>query len=130
MSIKFLIKNLKLLIAVTLLLTSCGNIDTQKKISTQLKGTNLPEVSIKKLSTNVSNLENKHVKKIKQNEIIKIENVRMYKGWPGFNAREIVCKNPKDSAWPNHVESDAGNNRNVLAKIAGITPAIFTLNGK
>ena len=69
MSIKFLIKNLKPLIAVTLLLTSCGNIDTQKKISTQLKGTNLPEVSIKKLSTNVSNLENKHVKKIKQNEI-------------------------------------------------------------
>ncbi len=45
---------------------------------------------------------------IKQNEIISAENVSMYKGWPGFNASEIVCKNPKDSACPNQVESEAG----------------------
>ena len=67
---------------------------------------------------------------IKQNEIIKTEKVSIYKGWPGLRAKEIVCKNPKDSACPNQVESEAGNNKNVLAKIAGITPAILTLNGK
>ena len=58
------------------------------------------------------------------------EKVRMYKGCPGLRANEIVCKKPKDSACPNHVESEAGKSKKVLAKIAGITPAILTLKGK
>ena len=67
---------------------------------------------------------------IKQKEIMRAANTRIYKGCPGFKANEIDCKNPRDSFCQSHVESDAGNNKNVLAKIAGITPAILTLNGK
>ena len=54
----------------------------------------------------------------------------MYNGWPGLSAREKLCRKLSDSFSPNHVDREAGNNKKVLAKIAGITPAIFTLNVK
>ena len=62
--------------------------------------------------------------------MIKPAKTSMYKGCPGFKANEKLCKKLKDSFSPNHVDKDAGNNRKVLANIAGITPAIFTLKGK
>ena len=92
-----------------------------------IPGTNPPDFLRLSVTSFVSKVNASH---IKQNEIIRTEKVSMYKGWPGLRAKEIVCKNPKDSACPNQVESEAGNNKNVLAKIAGITPAILTLNGK
>ena len=49
---------------------------------------------------------------------------------PGFKASEKLCKKPNDSLCPNHVDSDAGKSKKVLAKIAGITPAILTLKGR
>ena len=66
----------------------------------------------------------------KQKLIINAANTKTYKGWPGFIANEKLCKKLKDSFSPNQVDKEAGNNKKVLAKIAGITPAIFTLNGK
>ncbi len=59
-----------------------------------------------------------------------IENTNTYNGWPGLSARVSDCKNPDGSPWPNHWVNDWGNNKKVLANIAGITPAIFTLKGK
>ena len=67
---------------------------------------------------------------IKQKLIIKPAKTNMYNGWPGLSAREKLWRKLSDSFSPNHVEREAGNNKKVLAKIAGITPAIFTLKGK
>ena len=65
---------------------------------------------------------------MKQNEIIKVEKTSMYSGCPGFKASVRDCKNPDPS--PNHCVRDCGNNKKVLAKIAGITPTMFTLKGR
>ena len=92
-----------------------------------MPGTNAPDFLRLSVTSFVSKVK---ASQIKQNEMMRAENVSMYKGCPGFRAREIVCKKPNDSASQNHVDSEAGNNKKVLAKIAGITPAIFTLNGK
>ena len=92
-----------------------------------IPGTNAPDFFRLSVTSFVSKV---NASQIKQNEIIRAENVRMYRGCPGLSANEIVCRNPKDSACPNHVESEAGNNKKVLAKIAGITPAILTLKGR
>ena len=54
----------------------------------------------------------------------------MYSGWPGFRYSENSCSPPSPSTLPNQDDKDAGNNRNVLAKIAGITPDIFSLSGR
>ena len=67
---------------------------------------------------------------MKQKLIINPANTRIYNGCPGFNANEKLCKNPSDSLCPNHVYNDAGKSKKVLAKIAGITPAILTLKGR
>ena len=82
-----------------------------------IPGTNAPDFLRLSVTSLVSKVK---ASQIKQNEIISAENVSMYKGCPGFNASEIVCKKPNDSACPNQVESEAGNNKKVLAKIAGI----------
>ena len=34
---------------------------------------------------------------IKQKDIFYVANTRIYKGCPGFNANEILCKNPNES---------------------------------
>ena len=34
---------------------------------------------------------------IKQKEIISVANTNIYRGCPGFKAREILCKKPSDS---------------------------------
>ena len=54
----------------------------------------------------------------------------MYKGCPGFKYRANSCKPPKPSIFPNQEDRVAGNNKKVLANIAGITPDIFNFNGK
>ena len=92
-----------------------------------IPGTNAPDFFRLSVTSFVSKVK---ASQIKQNEMMSAEKVKMYKGCPGLSANEIVCKKPKDSACPNHVESEAGNSKKVLAKIAGITPAILTLKGK
>ena len=68
---------------------------------------------------------------MQQKETIRIANNSIYNGDPG--ARQSVAKSfkpPKPKPVPNHCDKEAGNNKNVLAKIAGITPDIFNLSGK
>ena len=67
---------------------------------------------------------------MKQKLIINPAKTRIYNGCPGLRANEKLWRNPKDSYSPNQVDNEAGNSKNVLAKIVGITPAILTLNGR
>ena len=98
MSIKNLILNLQLIIPIALFLISCTSNVTQKKVSSQLSGTNSPKSDIKNLSTNVSDSKNKQIKKIKENkkEIINENSFEEYvnallknnksKGFPDINS--------------------------------------------
>ena len=98
MSIKNLILNLQLIIPIALFLISCTSNVTQKKVSSQLSGTNSPKSDIKNLPTNVSDSKNKQIKKIKQNkkEIINENSFEEYvnallknnksKGFPDINS--------------------------------------------
>ncbi|CAI8387079.1 MAG: Uncharacterised protein [Porticoccaceae bacterium UBA1117] len=55
----------------------------------------------------------------------------MYNGCPGPISKATSCSQAGAfTPWPNHVLIDVGNNNKLLAKIAGITPAMFTFNGK
>ena len=67
---------------------------------------------------------------MKQKLIINPAKTNIYKGCPGLIANAKVLKKLNDSFLPNHSDSEAGKSKKVLAKIAGITPAIFTLNGR
>ncbi len=60
-------------------------------------------------------------------------NNRMYNGVPGISASEMrLSHSPatESEPLPTHCVIDAGNSRIELAKIAGITPAIFTFSGR
>src|SRR5690606_39440584 len=57
-------------------------------------------------------------------------NRMMFNGCPVSSERVICSSHSMPSPWPNQVPSDAGNSRILLAKIAGITPAMLTLRGR
>ena len=61
---------------------------------------------------------NVNASQIKQNEIINAEKTKIYKGCPGVNASEAVCKKLVPSLCPNHDANEAGKSKKVLAKIA------------
>ena len=67
---------------------------------------------------------------IKQKLIINPAKTRIYSGCPGFNANE----NSEEIQMIHFVQTmlikKLGITRKVLAKIAGITPAMFTLKGR
>jgi hypothetical protein len=71
-----------------------------------IPGTNPPDFLRLSVTSFVSTVR---ASQIKQNVMIRAEKVCMYQGCPGLSANEIVCKNPKDSACPNQVESEEGN---------------------
>ncbi|MNN31069.1 hypothetical protein D3C81_1447400 [compost metagenome] len=57
-------------------------------------------------------------------------NSKMFNGCPGAMACATSCIQPMPSPWPNQAPREAGNSRMLLAKIAGITPAMFTFSGR
>ena len=54
----------------------------------------------------------------------------MYSGCPGLRYSVNSCNPPKPSILPNQEDKVAGNNKNVLANIAGITPDILSFKGR
>ena len=58
-----------------------------------------------------------------------MENTTTYKGCPGLKAKDTSCSHSIPSLCPNQELIDAGKRTILLAKIAGITPDMFTFNG-
>ena len=54
----------------------------------------------------------------------------MYRGCPGPMSSARSCSQLMPSPWPNHWPSDAGNSKMLLAKMAGITPAMLIFKGR
>ena len=94
MSIKNLILNLQLIIPIALFLISCTSNDTRKKVSLQLSGTNSSKSDIKNLPTDVSDSNNKQIKKINQNEK-KIKNENSFDEYV-----DALLKNNKSKGFP------------------------------
>ncbi len=62
--------------------------------------------------------------------MISAANTIMCSGSPGPSALATFCSQVAELAWPDHMARVVGNARMLEAKMAGITPAMFSFSGR